>query len=110
MKAVILAAGKGTRMGGLTDEVPKPMLPVEGRPILEHIVTGLREAGVGEFCIITGWKAEVIEGHFGNGSDFGVSISYERQTVQDGTGKAPELAKSFVGDRCVFAHVWRYFG
>ena len=98
MKAVILAAGKGTRMGGLTDEVPKPMLPVEGRPILEHIVTGLREAGVGEFCIITGWKAEVIERHFGNGSDFGVSISYERQTVQDGTGKAPELAKSFVGD------------
>ena len=98
MKAVILAAGKGTRMGGLTDEVPKPMLPVEGRPILEHIVTGLREAAVGEFCIITGWKAEVIEGHFGNGSDFGVSISYERQTVQDGTGKAPELAKSFVGD------------
>ena len=98
MKAVILAAGKGTRMGGLTDEVPKPMLPVEGRPILEHIVTGLRESGVGEFCIITGWKAEVIEGHFGNGSDFGVSISYERQTVQDGTGKAPELAKSFVGD------------
>ena len=98
MKAVILAAGKGTRMGGLTDEVPKPMLPVEGRPILEHIVIGLREAGIGEFCIITGWKAEVIEGHFGNGSDFGVSISYERQTVQDGTGKAPELSKIFVGD------------
>ena len=97
MKAVILAAGKGTRMGDLTDETPKPMLPVEGRPILEHIVTGLREAGVGEFCIITGWKAEVIEGHFGNGSDFGVSILYARQPVQDGTGKAPELAKDFVG-------------
>ena len=98
MKAVILAAGKGTRMGGLTDEVPKPMLPVEGRPILEHIVTGLREAGVIEFCVITGWKAEVIESHFGDGAEFGVSISYARQTVQDGTGKAPELAKDFVGD------------
>ena len=97
MKAVILAAGKGTRMGGLTDEVPKPMLPVEGRPILEHIVTGLREAGVIEFCVITGWKAEVIESHFGDGAEFGVSISYARQTVQDGTGKAPELAKDFVG-------------
>ena len=42
MKAVILAAGKGTRMGDLTEETPKPMLPVEGRPILEHILTGLR--------------------------------------------------------------------
>ena len=97
MKAIILAAGKGTRMGGLTDETPKPMLPVEGRPILEHIVTGLRAAGIMEFCIITGWKAEVIESHFGDGSNFGVNISYARQTVQDGTGKAPELAKAFVG-------------
>ena len=56
MKAVILAAGKGTRMGDLTEETPKPMLPVEGRPILEHILTGLREAGIQEFCLITGWK------------------------------------------------------
>jgi len=98
MKAIILAAGKGTRMGDLTDEVPKPMLPVEGRPILEHIITGLREVGITEFCVITGWKAEVIEGHFGDGSDFGVSISFVRQTVQDGTGKAPELAMEFAGD------------
>ena len=98
MKAVILAAGKGTRMGALTDELPKPMLPVEGRPILEHILTGLREAGIQEFCLITGWKAEVIESHFGDGSAFGVQINYVRQEVQDGTGKAPELAKVFVGE------------
>jgi NDP-sugar pyrophosphorylase family protein len=98
MKAVILAAGKGTRMGALTDELPKPMLSVEGRPILEHILTGLRDAGIGEFCFITGWKAEVIEAHFGNGSDWGISIGYARQEVQDGTGKAPELAREFVGD------------
>ena len=84
-------------MGGLTDELPKPMLPVDGRPILEHIITGLCTSGVREFCIITGWKAEAIEGHFGDGADFGVSISYVRQEVQDGTGKAPELAEAFVG-------------
>ena len=84
-------------MGGLTDELPKPMLPVDGRPILEHIITGLCTSGVREFCIITGWRAEAIEGHFGDGADFGVSISYVRQEVQDGTGKAPELAKAFVG-------------
>ena len=98
MKAVILAAGKGTRMGGLTDELPKPMLLVEGRPILEHIVTGLREAGITEFCIITGWKAEVIENHFRDGAGLQVNITYVRQEVQDGTGKAPELAKDFVGN------------
>ncbi|MBR90122.1 MAG: nucleotidyl transferase [Verrucomicrobiales bacterium] len=98
MKAVILAAGKGTRMGALTEELPKPMLRVNGRPILEHILTGLRDAGFSEFCFITGWKAEVIENFFGDGSDWGVSVSYVRQVVQDGTGKAPELAREFVGE------------
>jgi UDP-N-acetylglucosamine diphosphorylase / glucose-1-phosphate thymidylyltransferase / UDP-N-acetylgalactosamine diphosphorylase / glucosamine-1-phosphate N-acetyltransferase / galactosamine-1-phosphate N-acetyltransferase len=97
MKAVILAAGKGTRMKDLTNEVPKPMLKVQGMPILEHIVTGLREAGVREFFIVTGWRAEVIEGHFGDGTKWNVKIHYGRQVVQDGTGKAPELAKEFVG-------------
>ena len=97
MKAVILAAGKGTRMGALTDEMPKPMLRMEGRPILEHIISGLREAGVLEFCIITGWKGEVVEEYFGDGSRCEVSICYVRQEVQDGTGKAPELAKEFAG-------------
>lgn len=97
MKAVILAAGKGTRMKDLTDACPKPMLKVQGKPILEHIVDGLRAAQVREFCVITGWQAEVIESYFGDGSRWGVRIVYARQTVQDGTGKAPELAKDFVG-------------
>ena len=97
MKAVILAAGKGTRMGGLTQELPKPMLKVHGRPILEHILGGLVDAGIREVCIITGWRAEVIENHFGDGSRFGVRIVYARQEVQDGTGRAPEYAKAFVG-------------
>jgi NDP-sugar pyrophosphorylase family protein len=97
-KAVILAAGKGTRMRELTNELPKPMLPVEGRPILEHIVDGLKASGVRSFHIITGWKAEVVESHFGDGSRFGIDVSYSRQVVQDGTGKAPELAKGFVGN------------
>jgi dTDP-glucose pyrophosphorylase len=98
MKAVILAAGKGTRMKELTQEVPKPMLKVQGRPILEHIVDGLAGAGIREICVITGWRAEVVEAHFGDGSALGVKIVYARQEVQDGTGKAPELAKDFVGD------------
>lgn len=98
MKAVILAAGKGTRMKELTNELPKPMLPVQGKPILEHILEGLRATGIREFCIVTGWRREVIEAHFGDGSRWGVRIEFVEQKVQDGTGKAPELAKGFVGD------------
>ncbi len=98
MKAVILAAGKGTRMRDLTNELPKPMLRVQGKPILQHIIEGVMTTGIREFCIITGWKAEVVEEYFGDGSKFGARISYVRQAVQDGTGKAPELAKTFVGN------------
>jgi UDP-N-acetylglucosamine diphosphorylase / glucose-1-phosphate thymidylyltransferase / UDP-N-acetylgalactosamine diphosphorylase / glucosamine-1-phosphate N-acetyltransferase / galactosamine-1-phosphate N-acetyltransferase len=98
VKAIILAAGKGTRMRDLTQEVPKPMLRVQGRPILEHIVLGLAEAGVKEACLVTGWRAEVIEEHFGDGKKFGVRMGYARQAVQNGTGKAPEVAKAFVGE------------
>lgn len=97
MKAVILAAGKGTRMKELTNEIPKPMLRVHGKPILEHILGGLLSAGIREVFIVTGYKAEVIENHFGDGSRWNVRIAYGRQLVQDGTGKAPELAKAFVG-------------
>lgn len=97
MKAVILAAGKGTRMKELTNELPKPMLPVRGKPILEHILEGLRATGIHDFCIVTGWRREVIEAHFGDGSRWGVGLRFVEQKVQDGTGKAPELAREFVG-------------
>jgi len=85
-------------MRKLTSELPKPMLKVWGKPILQHIVEGIRDAGIREFCIITGFKAETIESHFGDGSKFGARIEYVRQEVQDGTGKAPELARAFLGN------------
>lgn len=97
MKAVVLAAGKGTRMRELTQEIPKPMLKVQGKPILEHILLGLKDAGIKDIFIVTGFRADVIEGYFGDGSRWGLHVEYGRQVVQDGTGKAPELAKSFVG-------------
>jgi dTDP-glucose pyrophosphorylase len=97
VKAVILAAGKGTRMRELTNELPKPMLKVQGRPILEHIVTGIVSARVREIFIVTGFRADVIENHFGDGAKWNAHIVYGRQVVQNGTGKAPEVAKEFVG-------------
>ena len=86
MKAVILAAGKGTRMKELTNEVPKPMLRVEGRPILEHILGGLIGAGIRDICIVTGWHAEASE-YFGDGGRWNCQIRYVRQVVRDGTGR-----------------------
>jgi NDP-sugar pyrophosphorylase family protein len=98
MKAVILAAGKGTRMGELTAHVPKPMKEIGDKPILEHILRGLRdEAGIQDFFIITGWCGHVIRDYFGDGQRFQVNVSYGEQVVQDGTGKAPELAKEWIG-------------
>ena len=97
VKAIILAAGKGTRMRELTNEVPKPMLKAYNKPILEHIIEGVVGAGIREIFIVTGFKAETIENYFGDGSRWKARIAYGRQLVQDGTGKAPELAKEFMG-------------
>src|SRR5436305_4123306 len=96
-KAVLLAAGKGTRMRELTSELPKPMIPVRGQPILRHIVDGLRAAGVTHFQVIVGWHAEVVQDYFGDGSRFGVSVEYATQAVPDGTGRGAELARDFAG-------------
>jgi dTDP-glucose pyrophosphorylase len=97
-KAVLLAAGRGTRMRELTEALPKPMLQVRGKPVLQNIVEGLRDAGLTDFLIIVGWRAEVVCDFFGDGSKLGVRIAYETQTVQDGTGKVVELARGFTGD------------
>src|ERR1051326_1907216 len=97
MKAVVLAAGKGTRMKELTQELPKPMLTGRGKPILENIVTGLVGSGIREIFVVTGYRAETIENYFGDGSKWGIRIWYGRQEVQNGTGKAPEVAQAFVG-------------
>jgi dTDP-glucose pyrophosphorylase len=96
-KAVLLAAGRGTRMRELTDDLPKPMIPVHGRPILQHILEGLRTAGVTEFLLIVGYRADVVRSFFGDGTQFGVHVQYATQVVQDGTGRVVELARDFAG-------------
>jgi UDP-N-acetylglucosamine diphosphorylase / glucose-1-phosphate thymidylyltransferase / UDP-N-acetylgalactosamine diphosphorylase / glucosamine-1-phosphate N-acetyltransferase / galactosamine-1-phosphate N-acetyltransferase len=96
-KAVLLAAGRGTRMRELTQELPKPMLQVRGKPVLQHIVEGSRDAGLTDFLIVVGWHAEVVRDFFSDGSKLGVRIEYAIQVVQDGTGRVVELAREFVG-------------
>lgn len=84
-------------MRQLTSEVPKPMLKVHGKPILEHIVESLVSSGIREICIVTGFRAEVIQQFFAEGQRWNATISYVQQVVQDGTGKAPEYARTFAG-------------
>jgi NDP-sugar pyrophosphorylase family protein len=103
--ALILAAGRGTRMRALTEDLPKPMLPVAGRPLLEHVVLALRSAHIRRFVIVTGYRAERIEQYFADGARLGVEIAYRRQEVQDGTARALLLGRGSIADR-PFLLVW----
>jgi dTDP-glucose pyrophosphorylase len=96
-KAVILAAGRGTRMRELTQDLPKPMIRVRGRPVLQHIAEGLTSAGVRELLLVIGYRGDVVREFFKDGADFGVRIEYTEQKVQDGTGRVVDLARDFAG-------------
>jgi dTDP-glucose pyrophosphorylase len=96
-RAVVLAAGRGTRMRELTNDVPKPMIEVRGKPVLQHIVEGLRDAGVRRFLVIVGYHAETVRNFFGDGRCHNVAIEYATQTVRDGTGRVVNLARDFTG-------------
>ena len=94
----MLAAGRGTRMRELTADLPKPMIEVRGKPVLQHILEGLRDAGVRDFLIVVGYHADAVQNFFGDGSRYNVAIQYATQAVQDGTGRVVDLARDFAGD------------
>ena len=94
-KAVVLAAGKGTRMGALTAELPKPMLVVSGKPLLEHVLERLRKAGIVDVFVVTGFRAETIERYF---AGYPMRLVFGRQEAINGTAKAALLAREFVAD------------
>ncbi len=93
-KAVVLAAGRGTRMGALTEDLPKPMLPVRGKPMLERKLDRLRQAGFDEAFLVIGYRGEVIERHF---AGYPMALTFCRQEKVDGTGSAALLAREFAG-------------
>ena len=96
MKAWILSAGEGTRMRPLTANLPKPLLPVAGKPFLAHTVEALREAGVAEMSVLFGWQGRRVKEFFGRGDAFGVRIAYEEQNERLGTAHAVGLARTHV--------------
>jgi dTDP-glucose pyrophosphorylase len=89
--AVVMAGGQGMRLRPLTTDVPKPMLPVGDRPLMEHIVQQLRQAGIRQVSVSTHYKAESIVNHFGNGEKFGVEIAYVKEEQPLGTAGALSL-------------------
>ena len=88
MKAVVLAAGEGTRMRPLTANLPKPLLPVAGKPFLRHTLEALGAAGVREIAILIGWQGHRIRERFGDGKALGLSLEYEEQGERLGTAHA----------------------
>jgi UDP-N-acetylglucosamine diphosphorylase / glucose-1-phosphate thymidylyltransferase / UDP-N-acetylgalactosamine diphosphorylase / glucosamine-1-phosphate N-acetyltransferase / galactosamine-1-phosphate N-acetyltransferase len=88
MKALVLAAGEGTRLRPLTSNIPKPLLPVAGKPFLSHIFSALQSAGVKEIALLVGWKANRIKEYYGDGSSLGLKITYLEQRERMGTANA----------------------
>jgi len=98
VKAVTLAAGRGTRMKELTEDCPKPMLPLDGRPMLAHQIERLEEAGVREVLVVVGYKAHMVSDYFEAHPPKLAKVSYVTQEQQNGTGSAAMLAREFAGD------------
>lgn len=90
---VVMAGGKGTRLRPHTENCPKPLLPVAGKPMLEHIVERAKTAGIERFLFSVHYLGHMIEEHFGDGSTWGVSIDYIREDRPLGTGGALGLIK-----------------
>jgi NDP-sugar pyrophosphorylase family protein len=95
MKALILAAGEGTRLRPLTDNVPKPMLELEGRPLIAYLIDLLRSHGVRDIAINLHHRPEVIQDYLGDGSRLGVRVTYSREDVLLGSAGAAKKLEGF---------------
>ncbi len=98
MRAMVLAAGLGTRLRPVTYAMPKPMVPVLNRPVMEHSVRLLARHGFSEAIANLHWFPETIEDHFGDGSDFGIELTYSREEHLLGTAGGVRNAAGFLGD------------
>lgn len=98
-KAVVLAAGKGVRLWPLTESRSKHMIPVAGRPVIEHVVSAIRSSGIHTLVLVAGYEDELIKKHLGDGTKWGVKIDYVRQSDISGTASAVSVAREEVQDQ-----------
>jgi len=101
-KVVLMAGGLGTRLRPLTDDTPKPMLNVGGKPILELIINRFKEYGYTDIIITINYKGDIIEKYFQDGSDFDVNIEYVTERKRLGTAGALRLARELLGEKPFF--------
>ena len=101
LKAIILSAGEGSRMRPLTLTKPKTMLPVAGKPIIQYNIESLRDNGINDILLIVRYKEEIVRNYFGDGSDFGVNISYKTQKDFLGTANAISYGEDFIDDSII---------
>lgn len=94
MKAVIMAGGKGTRLAALNGDIPKPMFPILGKPILEYQIESLKQSGIKDIILIVGYLKKVIIEYFGDGKKYGVNIEYIEENEPMGTAGALYYLKS----------------
>lgn len=99
--AIIMAGGEGLRLRPLTERVPKPMVELGGKPLLKRQIIDLKRAGIEEIFIAVNYLSEVIEDYFGDGSEFGVRISYLKEVVKMGTGGPLSLLPSIPTDHFI---------
>ncbi len=97
-KSLILAGGKGTRMRPFTYEIPKPMIPVQGKPLMQHIIELNRKHGINDILLSIGYLGDKIKEYFGNGSRFGVNIEYVEEKKFLGTAGCLNLVKDKINE------------
>lgn len=96
--ALILAGGRGTRLGELTNDVPKPLVAVGGEPFLGHLLWNLRRHGIMSVTLSTGYLGDAIRAYVGDGSAFGLEVHYSQEDTPLGTGGAVRLARHTLSD------------
>lgn len=99
MKAVIMAGGEGTRLRPLTSNLPKPMMPLANKPMMEHVIDLLRRHGFDEIVVTLAFLPDAIRNHFGDGSEYGVSIQYATEETPLGTAGSVRNAATALDER-----------
>ena len=102
MQAILLAGGLGTRLRSVVSDRPKPMALIEGRPFMEYVVHELSRHGITHIIFAVGYKGSMVEEYFGDGSAFGVKVSYAYEETLLGTAGAIKNAGKFVEDDSVY--------